>query len=245
MTRRILSLAVAAALACMTTGLARAVVVTGSYDPMPGGFGKTIQVTPAGPWILTSTDATFSLLRRTVNEVFNFNQLTDVNVNFVSPLLNAQMNSDGVLLQAINNAGGGGGAPRLALSVDTDNDNISNGAIQIHLGNAPSYIDDPITLTLESGQNLLNNDPGRFDLSQLGGSATTNYAAALALVGNARVLRFTTILDSFGGADKTLEINSINAQFNAIPEASAMLFGALACCLGGGAYGVRRLRGRG
>jgi hypothetical protein len=243
MIKRISSLSVAALVYVMASAV-HAVPVTGTYDPMPGGFGKTIQVTPLGPWILTSTDATFSLLRFTANEVFNFNQLTDVNVDFISPLLNAQMNSDGVLVQAVNNAGGGGGAPRLSVSVDTDNDNISNGAVQIHLGNAPSYTDDPITLTLESGQNLLNNDAGRFDLSQLGGSATTNYSAALALVGNARVLRFTAILDSFGGADKTLEISAINADFNAVPEASAMLFGALACCLGGGVYGLRRLRSR-
>jgi hypothetical protein len=57
------------------------------------------------------------------------------------------------------------------------------------------------------------------------------------------VLRFTAILDSFGGADKTLEISSINGVF-AVPEASSILFGALACCVSGVAYGMRRFRGR-
>jgi hypothetical protein len=176
---------------------------------------------------MTSTDSTFSLLRRNINEVFTFADLTNLNVVFESPLDNAN-----VPPQAPLNAGGGGGAPRLAVSLDTDNDLVSNGSVQIHLGTAPSYIDLPATLNLHSGMNLIgNNDSGRYDLSQLGGSNFTDYNTALSSFGTGRVLRATVILDSFGGADKTLNVTSINGSF--VPEpATVVLLGIAGAGLG-------------
>jgi hypothetical protein len=69
-----------------------------------------------------------------------------------------------------------------------------------------------------------NNDAGRYDLSAGpggGGSNFTNYNAALAAYGSATVLRFAAVLDSFGGADKTLIINEIGGEAQAqggVPE---------------------------
>ena len=209
-------------------------VVTGTYDPMPGGFGVT---SGTGPWQLTSTDLTFSLLRFTPDTVFEFDQFTDLSVAFTSPTLNAQT----PVSQALLNAGGGGGAPRLSVALDTDNNSTIDGAILIHLGNPPSYIDPPATLTLNSGLNLIgNNDAGRYDLSQFGGSNFSTYSAALASFAGASVIRYTLILDSFGGADKTLDVTSIDAA--AVPEASQILIGGIACCFGSLAYAIQRLR---
>ena len=213
--------------------VALAVPITGSYDTLPG-FGSA--TTGTGPWTMTSTDSTFSLLRRNVNEIFTFADLTDLNVVFHSPIENAI-----VPPQAPLNAGGGGGAPRLSVSLDTNNDNVSDGGVLIHLGTSPSFIDTPATLNLHSGSNLLNNDAGRYDLSQFGGSNFTDYNAALSLVGTGRVLRATVILDSFLGADKTLNVDSINGAFDGtvIPEPSTFVLASLAVL---GLVGIARRR---
>jgi hypothetical protein len=209
---------------------ATAVPITGAYDTRTGDGSKTLVPNdPVGPWVLTSTDATASWLRRYVNETPTFADLTDLNVVFASPLLNAQVNSDGPLVQALANAGGGGGAPRLTLALDSNNDDVADQFIDIHLGTSPGYVDSPAALTLHSGMNLIgNNDAGRYDLTGAGGSQFTNYSAALALVGASEVLRGTVFLDSFGGADKTLEITSINGSF--VPEPSTLGALGLASC---------------
>lgn len=210
---------------------AHAVVVTGTYDP------RTIdgsQTTGTNPYVLTSTDSTASWLRFTPNETFTFAEMTSLSVRFNSPIANA------LGIQNPLNAGGGGGAPRLTLVFDSNNDNAADGFFHIHMGTSPSFVDTPTTLNLYSGLSVLNNDTGRFDLSPAGGSPFTDYNAALSLVGNARIMRYTVFVDSFGGADKTLEITSIDASFTPVPEASAMLFGGLALTATGAGYGLRR-----
>jgi hypothetical protein len=215
-------------------GVSNGAPVTGTYDPMPGGLGMT---TGTGPWQLTSTDSTFSLLRFTPDTVFEFDQFTDLSVSFTSPAMNALGG------QNQPNAGGGGGAPRLSVALDTNGDLTIDGGMLIHLGTSPGFVDSPASLTALSGMNLIgNNDAGRYDLSGLGGSGFTTYSAALASFGSANVIRYTVVLDSFSGADKTLDVTSIDAQ--AIPEASQIIIGGIACCFGSLAYAVQRLRRR-
>jgi hypothetical protein len=218
------------------SGAAEAAVFTGTYStPGPGN-----QTTGSGPWQLTSTDATFSLLRFTTNENPDFADVTNLNVVFNSPLQNA------LETQSLLNAGGGGGAPRLSVALDSNGDNVADKSFLIHLGTPPSYIDTPTSLNLWSGVNLINNDPGRYDLTGSGGSSTTNYAAAVALAGTWNVLRMSVILDSFGGADKTLEVTSINGEFVAeqatVPEpASLLLWSAMGLVAGGRMLRRRRM----
>lgn len=208
-------LAAGAALALASVaGTASGAPITGSYTTLTSSGSQT---TGTGPYTLTSTDTTFSLLRRNFNETLTFGDLTDLNVVFNSPENNA------LASQAPLNAGGGGGAPRLLVSIDTDGDGQSNGAIQILIGTSPSFVDTPASLNTYSGDNLLNDDAGRYDLSQLGGSPSTNYSAALAAFGDDRALRTTLVLDSFGGNDKTLEVFSIDGAFVPEPTGLAVL----------------------
>ena len=108
----------------------------------------------------------------------------------------------------------------------------ADGEIDIHLGSSPNYIDSPAFLNTFSGMNLIgNNDTGRYDLSfgPSGGSPYTDYNAALAAYGSAKVLWFTAVLDSYGGADKTLNINEIGGAAGpedataAVPEPMSVL----------------------
>jgi hypothetical protein len=215
--------------------------LTGVYDTRTADGSKT--VTPGdtvGPWTLTSTDATASWVRFTFDAPPTFADLTDLSVTFFSPELNAQVNSDGPLAQAIANAGGGGGAPRLTLALDSDGDTFADQFFDIHLGSSPSFVDAPTALNTFSGLNLIgNNDAGRYDLSGSGGSVFTDYTAALALAGPWTVLRATVFLDSFGGADKTLGLTGINGA--AVPEPSSVVLAGLGL-IGLAAWGWRRKR---
>jgi len=197
-----------------------AALVAGTYTL--GG-----QTTGTGPYQLTSTDSTFSVLRFVPTTAPLFSDLTNFNVIFNSPIANA------LGTQTPLNAGGGGGAPRIVLVLDTNNDSLADGQVGVHLGTSPSFVDTPATLTALSGMNLINNDVGRYDLSAFTpnpGSNFTDYNAALAAVGNATVLRFSLILDSFNGADKTLDVEGISADAvteTAAPEASTLAIWSL------------------
>jgi hypothetical protein len=200
--------------------LAAPTAITGTYetfgDAAPPGVGP-------GPWVLTSTPSTFSGVFLAPDQSFTFAQLTSLSATFTSV-----------------SGGSGGGSPRLFVEIDTDNNpSTFNGAVQILLGNSPSFTDSDATLNGYSGFNLIgNNDPGRYDLSQLGGSATTNYAAALALVGNIGVQGFDFVTDTFRPfPDRVLTLSSINAVADipgpSVPEPTSvallgLAFGALA-----------------
>jgi hypothetical protein len=236
--RHLNSILFAAALLAAAAAPACAALLTGNYDT---GTSSGSQTTPAndptGPWTLTSTDSTFSFLLRPTNENPMFSQLTNLNAVFASPALNVLPG------QNQPNAGGGGGAPRFRLQLDTTGDLVGDGSITIHLGTAPNYIDDPAALTLHSGMNLIgNNDAGRYDLSDpaFGGSNFTNYNAALALLGNAKVMRMGIVLDSFGGADKSLVVTSLNGEF--VPEPATIAL--LGIATGGLGFFVSRRRPR-
>ena len=168
-------------------------------------FTNTIggDTTGGGPYTLTSTDSTFSVLRFINNELVDFGQLTSLSLDFDSVL-----------------GGVGGGAPRIAVVTDADKNGSADGFFIILLGPAGSFAN-PALGPQSSGNLISMNDVGRYDLSGIGGSAYTNYDAALASAANFGVLRFSLILDSFGGADKTIVVaaNGLSASAEAaVPE---------------------------
>lgn len=146
--------------------------------------------TGTGPYTLTSTDNTFSVLRFINNEAVTFGALASLNLDY----------------NAVQ-GGIGGGAPRIVVVTDADNDGSGDGFFSILLGPAASFVNP--TLGFQSSGNLISmNDVGRYDLSGIGGSAYTDYNAALAAAGGLNVVRFSVVLDSFGGADKTFIIGA-------------------------------------
>ena len=169
-------------------------------DPLPGTFTTGGNTTGTGPWTLTSTDSTFSILRFIPNAVVPFSDWTSLVVGY-----------DAV------QGGIGGGGPRFVFVLDSNNDSIADGSFVLHWGPAGTFADPTIANGLSTGNLLALTDLGRYDLGGVGGSAYTDRAAALALVGTYDVLRASIVLDSFGGADKTFVIHSITAAGNNIP----------------------------
>ncbi len=158
-----------------------------------------------GPFTLSSTDSTYSVLRAINDQAFNFGDISNINLDY------------NVLAGGI-----GGGAPRLVVVTDADHNGIEDGAFSILLGPAGSFMDGTLGVA-NSGNLIAMNDVGRYDLGEIGGSFYTNYAAALAAAGSFGVLRLSLVLDSFGGADKTIVIPDggfhVDAKFrSAVPE---------------------------
>lgn len=209
MMKRIAVLAALMSAMAVGAGSATAASFTGTYDPGAGVPGNTTTPTDAvGPWTLSSTDSTFGFLLRPTSEHPKFSDVTNLNVDFNSP-------------EVVGNAGGGGGAPRFRLLLDFNSDGmISSGdkSITIHMGTAPGYVDTPAALNSHNLMNLINDDAGRYDTSAfVGGSPFTTHSTAVALLGSFDVLRLGVVLDSFGGANKTLVVTSINGEFK-VPE---------------------------
>jgi hypothetical protein len=194
--------------------------------PITGTYSIGGNTTGTGPWTLTSTDTTFSLLRFTLDDPIPFADLSSLSVDY-----------DAVL------GGIGGGAPRITVSLDSNGDLIADGFFHIHWGPSPSFVDP--TLGPGSTGNLLNNDHGRYDLSPIGGSPFTDYAAALAAAGSFDVLRLSVVLDSFGGNDKTFIIDGVTAADNqveaeAVPEPASLAVWTMLLGAGVGVCALRR-----
>jgi len=160
--------------------------------------------TGTGPYTLTSTDSTYSILRFINDQVIDFGALTSLSLDY-----------DAIL------GGVGGGAPRIVVVTDANHDTVADGQFSILLGPAGSFVD--TSLGFHSSGNLLaQNDVGRYDLGGIGGSAYTNYDAAVAAAGDFGVLRFSVVLDSFGGNDKTIQIGADGlSAAGAVPEPAA------------------------
>lgn len=159
--------------------------------------------TGTGPYTLTSTDSTYSVLRWINNETFNFGDITNLSLDYNAIL-----------------GGIGGGAPRLVVVTDANHDGIEDSSLQIYLGPAGSFVN-PTLGPANSGNLIGMNDLGRYDVSDAGGVFYSNYASALAHAGGYGVLRFSLVLDSFGGADKTFEVGSDGLHVSAsagVPE---------------------------
>lgn len=188
--------------ACAFGTSAIASVVTGSYT-----FGGTTTPTnQSGPWNMTSTDNTFAVLRFVVDQTFTFADITNLNFGYDSNL-----------------GGIGGGAPR-AVIVFSDSTSAT-----LHWGPAGSFVDGTIGDGLNTGNLVTLTDNGRYDLGDAGGSAYTDRAAALSLVGAKIVSRISLIIDSFGGNDRDFDINSVNVEITdgVVPEPATLVVWSL------------------
>ena len=161
--------------------------ISGAYDLGPGDDGN--QATGTGPFHVTATNTTFSYVDFVPNQTFTFDQLDSLFAIFTS-----------------NSGGSGGGTPRLSVLLD---DNGTPRVMHIYLGNSPAFTDTDAVLNTWSGANLIgNNDAGRYDTSHFsGGSPSTTYANAVALVGSKTVLEIDFVADTFSpfpSRDETL-----------------------------------------
>lgn len=181
---------------------------TMSAATLTGTFTTAGATAGTGPWDMTSTNSTYSILRFIPNEVLTFSNWTSLSVDYDSLL-----------------GGIGGGSPRFAMVVDTNHDAVADGSFLIHWGPAGSFTN-PALGAGNTGNLLLLTDWGRYDLSGIGGSAYTDRSAALALAGGYDVLRASLVLDSYGGNDRHFTINGVSAEGGTVPEpGSFFLFG--------------------
>jgi cysteine-rich repeat protein len=112
----------------------------------------------------------------------------------------------------------GAGSPRIQLRIDTNGDNVSNGNVHIAIGPSPNFTD-CLPGWQTTGNLIGNNDTGRYDFSQFGGSTFTTYSAAPASVTNGTVLGMSIVVDSSfsaaatnGDGEMTTQID--NTQIN-------------------------------
>lgn len=172
--------------------------ITRTYDTGDGSDGNSatrLGATP--PYTLTATVSTFSYVLFHPGQAFTFAQQSSLSADFVS-----------------NSGGSSGGSPRLRVQLDTNHDSVGDGSISIYLGTSPSYADADALLNTFSNFNVIgNNDAGRYDTSAfLGGSPFTTHSAALAMLGNADVLRLGFVMDAFHPlASQNLTLNGIHA----------------------------------
>ena len=197
-----------------TTAPAKADPVTGSYTL--GGA-----TTGTGPWSMTTTDSTYSILRLVFDSPVLFQDLTSIVIDYTN---NNSPPASGIAA----------GAPRLELVTD------GGAYFGIQFGPAGSFVDN--TAGPGSTGNLLAlTDNGRYDLTGIGGSVYTDRAAALTAAGLFSIVRATLVMDSFGGADRNFTINSFTAEKVASPVPLPAAAWLLLSGLGGlGALARRR-----
>jgi hypothetical protein len=134
----------------------------------------------------------------------------DVAIHLTTPIL---FSSLATLSASFTDIAGGaeGGAPRFSLQFG------SSGYLHILLGTSPNFNDsDPAAFTTAySDFNVIGNeDTGRYDDSQFGGSPFTTYSHALGLLGGLSVTDIFFVLDGGWGANgmQHLTLNSIDVN---------------------------------
>lgn len=108
----------------------------------------------------------------------------------------------------------GGGSPRITLGIDTNNDNSADGYVHVALGPSPNFTG--CSAGWQSTGNLIgNNDAGRYDFSQFGGSPFTTYSNAPASVTGGNVVAIFIVVDAswmFPDGEQTILVD--NVQIN-------------------------------
>jgi hypothetical protein len=108
----------------------------------------------------------------------------------------------------------GGGSPRFQVGLDTDADGDRDGNIFVALGPTPNFTG--CGAGWQSTGNLIgNNDHGRYDASQVGGSAFGTYEAALAAAGDARVVGIQLVVDAswfFADGEQTVLVDNVQVN---------------------------------
>lgn len=89
-------------------------------------------------------------------------------------------------------AGGcGGGSPRFSIQLSTGKN------VFVYFGPSPNFTSCTLNTWQSTGNLIGNNDTGRYDTGQVtGGSTSSTYAAALALVGSTTVTEIDLVVDS-------------------------------------------------
>ena len=96
----------------------------------------------------------------------------------------------------------GGGSPRIVLGVDATGDGIADGYIDVHPGPSPSFTN--CAPGWQSSPNLIGNeDPGRYDFSEFGGSPFATYSQAPDDVLSGTVVEASIVVDSSWSNDAT------------------------------------------
>jgi hypothetical protein len=186
--KNLLRAAAAATILAFAATSANAAAFTGTVST----FGDT---TGSGPWNLTSEPTfTYSGIAITATSAITFAQLTDLDATF----------------QDI--AGGAyGGSPRFSIGF-TSTPNF----LHVALGTSPNFNDsNPALFTAAwSGTSVIGASGSRYDLGPFGGSAFTDYNAALALLGNLTISEIDVVLDGGWGANGRQELNLCGVNVN-------------------------------
>ncbi len=92
----------------------------------------------------------------------------------------------------------GAGSPRFVISIDADNNSVSDGNVLVNLGPSPAFNTCTQNTWTNSGNLIGNNDTDRWDFTGLGG-VLGGYSNAPASVLNGKILNISIIAD--GGTD--------------------------------------------
>lgn len=114
----------------------------------------------------------------------------------------------------------GAGSPRFQIEVDTDNDGNSDGNVFVAIGPSPNFTDCPADW--QSTGNLIGNeDAGRYDFGQFGGSPFTTYSGAPANVTSGEIVGIQLVVDggwnpnAANGEDQEQTVLADNTTINA------------------------------
>ncbi len=102
----------------------------------------------------------------------------------------------------VTNDNCGGGSPRYQIKVDTNNDGVSDGNVHVAIGPSPLFTG--CLLGWQSTGNVIGNeDAGRYDYSQFGGSPFTTYSNAPASVVAGEAISVQLVVDGSWNAPAT------------------------------------------
>lgn len=96
----------------------------------------------------------------------------------------------------------GGGSPRFSIGLDTNNDSVADGYVHTAIGPSPSFTGCAAGWQ-NTGNVIGNNDAGRYDFGQFGGSAFTTYSNAPANVLAGEVTEIAIVVDGSWSAAAT------------------------------------------